>query len=81
MVDYSSAYNAIIRRPTLNTLRAATSTYHLLVRLPIEYGVGEARGDQSTTNECYVAMLDIEEQLSTISIEDRRSVVEPMEKL
>ena len=31
VVDCSSAYNVIIDRPTLNKLRAVTSTYHLLV--------------------------------------------------
>ena len=43
VVDYSSAYNAINRKPTLNALRAATSTYHLLVKFPTKYGTGEAR--------------------------------------
>ena len=71
VVNCSSAYNAIIRRPTLNILRATTSTYHLLVKFPTKYGVGEEKGDQAAARECYVAMLDMEEQLSTMSIEDR----------
>ena len=62
-------------------LRATTSTYHLLVKFPTEYSVGEARKDQATARECYVAMLGMDEQLSTMSIEDQRSMVEPMEKL
>ncbi|KAL5578025.1 hypothetical protein UlMin_019724 [Ulmus minor] len=33
VVDCPSSYNAIIRRPTLNAIRAVTSTYHLL---PVE---------------------------------------------
>ena len=70
VVDYSSAYNAIIGRPTLNALRATTSIYHLLVKFSTEYNVGEAIGDQATSRECYVAMLDMDEQLSTMSIED-----------
>ena len=61
VVDCSSAYNAIIGRPTLNALRGTTSIYHLLVKFPIEYSVGEARGDQATARECYVAMLDMDE--------------------
>jgi hypothetical protein len=36
VVDCPSAYNVIIGRPTLNKLRAVTSTYHLLVRFPTE---------------------------------------------
>ena len=39
--DYSSAYNAIIGRPTLNSWKAITSTYHLMVKFPTEYRVGE----------------------------------------
>lgn len=45
VVDYSSTYNVIIGRQTLNALRVATSTSHLLVKFPTEYSVGEARGD------------------------------------
>ena len=45
VVDCSFTYNAIIGHPTLNTWQAATSTYHLLVKFPTEYGIGEARGD------------------------------------
>ena len=41
VVNYSSSYNAIIRWPTLNSLRAATSTYHLSVKLPTKYGIEE----------------------------------------
>jgi len=42
-------------------LRAATSTYHLLVKFPTEYGVEEARGDRATARECFVAMLNMDE--------------------
>ena len=41
LVDCSSSYNAIIGRSTLNSWKAVTSTYHLLVKFPIEYGVGQ----------------------------------------
>ena len=40
VVDYSSSYNAIIGRLTLNSWKAVTSTYHLSVNFPIEHGVG-----------------------------------------
>ena len=45
VVDCSSAYNAILGRPTLNTWKAVTSTYHLMIKFLTEYGVGEVRGD------------------------------------
>uniref|UniRef100_A0A2N9I423 Retrotransposon gag domain-containing protein n=1 Tax=Fagus sylvatica TaxID=28930 RepID=A0A2N9I423_FAGSY len=51
VVDCPSAYNVIIGRPTLNKLRAVTSTYHLLVRFPTEHGIGELKGDQATARE------------------------------
>ena len=40
VVDCSSSYNAIIGRPTLNSWKAITSTYHLSVKFPTEYGIG-----------------------------------------
>ena len=39
VVSCSSAYNAIVGRPTLNLWTAVTSTYHLLIKFPTEYGV------------------------------------------
>ena len=38
VVDCSSAYNAFIRQPTFNLWKAATSTYHLMIKFPTEYG-------------------------------------------
>ena len=40
VVDYSSSYNVIIERPTLNSWKTITSTYHLSVKFPTDYGVG-----------------------------------------
>ena len=41
VVYCSSLYNAIIGRPTLNSWRVVMSTYHLSVKFPTEYGIGE----------------------------------------
>ena len=46
IVDYPSPYNTIIGRPTLNKIRAVTSTYHLLVKFPMVGGIGILRWDQ-----------------------------------
>ena len=62
VVDCSSSYNAIIGKPTLNSWKAVTSTYHLSVKFPMEYGVGEVQGDQLVARECYLAMLTMDEQ-------------------
>ena len=41
VVYCSSFYNAIIGRPTLNSWKVVTSTYHLSVKFPTEHGVGQ----------------------------------------
>ena len=41
VVDCLSAYNAILERPTLNLWKVVTSTYHLMIKFPTDYGVGE----------------------------------------
>ena len=63
VVDYSSAYNAILGRPTLNSWKVVTSTYHLIIKFSTDYGVGELRGDQVAAQECYVAMMEIDDHL------------------
>ena len=63
MVDCSSFYNAIIGRPTLNSWKIVTSTYHLSVKFPIEYGVGQVQGNQLVARECYLVMLAMYEQV------------------
>ena len=76
MVDCSSSYNAIIRRPTLNSWKAITSTYHLSVKFPTEYKVGQVQGDQLAVRECYLAMLALDKQVQMINTEERRVVAE-----
>ena len=51
VVDCSPAYNTIIGRPTLNSWKAITLTYHLMIKFPTEYGVGELQGDQIAARE------------------------------
>ena len=70
VVDCSSTYNVIIRHPTLNAWKAATSTYHLLLKFPTKYGIRQARGDQMEAQERYVAMLEMDEQVTTRNIEE-----------
>ena len=81
VVDCLSLYNAIIGRPTLNSWKAVTSTYHLSVKFPTEYGIGQAQKDQLAVRECYLAMMALDELVQTMSIEERRVVAEPTEVL
>ncbi|KAL5569173.1 hypothetical protein UlMin_025748 [Ulmus minor] len=55
VVDCLSSYNAIIGRPTLNAIRAVTSTYHLLVKFPTIGGIGILKGDQQASRDIYEA--------------------------
>ena len=45
VVNCSLSYNAIIGRPTLNSWKAVTSTYHFFVKFPTNYEVGQVQGD------------------------------------
>lgn len=47
----------MLRRPTINNLKVVTSTYHLRLKLPTTAGVGEVRGEQVLTRECFVQEL------------------------
>ena len=81
MVDCLSAYNAILGRPMLNSWKVVTLTYHLMVKFPTDYGVGELCGSQVAARECYVAMMEMEDQIQAMNIEEHRMVMEPVEKL
>jgi hypothetical protein len=81
VVNCPSAYNAIISRPTLNRLRAVTSTYHLLIKFPTEHGIGEVRGDQIVARECYFTSLGFEGQNQAMTIEERKTPMKPSEEL
>ena len=70
VVDCLSAYNAILGCPTLCSWKAVTSTYHLMIKFPKKYGVGELLGDQATARECYIAMIDLEDQQKTMCIKE-----------
>ena len=63
VVDCLSSYNAIIGRPTLNSWKAVTSTYHLSVKFPMKYETGQVQGDQLAARECYLAMLTMDEHV------------------
>ena len=58
VVDQSSAYNIIIGRPTLNRLKAITSTYHLMMKFPTAKGIAVMNGDQSMARMCYIRGVD-----------------------
>ena len=81
MVDCSFVYNAILGRPTLNSWKAVTSTYHLMINFPTDYGVGELRRNQVVVHECYIDMMEMDNHLQAISIKEHRTMTEPVERL
>ena len=66
VVKCSSTYNAILGCPTLNSWKAVTSTYHLMIKFLMEYGVKKVRGDQVAARECYIVMLEMDDYLQTM---------------
>ena len=54
-----------------------TSTYHLSVKFPTNYGIRQVEGDQLAVK----AMLVMDEHVQKINIEERRVAVEPIEVL
>ena len=53
VVDTPSAYNAILGRPFLSSIRGALSIYHNVLKFPVGTRVGEIRGDQQVPRDCH----------------------------
>ncbi|XP_058111723.1 uncharacterized protein LOC131255046 [Magnolia sinica] len=54
VVNVPLVHNVILSRPSLDAMRAVVSTYHLMMKFPIEGGVKYLRGDQREAQRCYV---------------------------
>ena len=52
-----------------------------MIKFPTEYGVGEVCKDQVAACECYIAMLEMDDHLQTMTIEEQRTIVKPVEGL
>ena len=65
----------------LNSWKAATSTYHLMIKFHTEYGIGELRGNQVAAQECYITMLEMEDHQQTMCIGEQQTMAEPVEEL
>ena len=80
-MDYPSSYNVIIRWPTLNKWKVATSIYCLKVKFPMDNGVGEVKGDQVLARECYQAVLAAKESHTWVIEEKDEDKVEALETM
>ena len=57
IVDAPTAYNVLLGRPSLNTIKAIPSAYHMVIKFPTTNGVGMVRGDQRVARKCYSASM------------------------
>ena len=53
IVDAPSVYNMLLGRPSLNTIKAIPSAYHMMIKFPTTSGVIMVQGDQHLARECY----------------------------
>ena len=65
----------------MNSWKAVTSTYHLMIKFPTKYEVGEVRGDQVAAREYYIAMLEMDDNQQTMCIKEQQTIAEPVEEL
>lgn len=59
VVKAPSSYNDILGLPTLNCLKAVTSTYQFKIKFPSPMGVGEVQGEQVSAPKCYKQELEV----------------------
>ncbi|XP_077221986.1 uncharacterized protein LOC143855806 [Tasmannia lanceolata] len=69
VVRATSVYNAILGRPSQNLIRAVTSAYHQKMKFITPNGVGEVRGDQPQSRECYAMALKGKNAVESLPIE------------
>ena len=81
IVDCPLSYNVILGRPTLNRLKAATSTYYLKVKFLTLHGIREITGEQLLAKECYQAVLASRENHTWIVEEEPPKLMEEMENI
>ena len=86
VVEAPSAYNVILRRPTLNQAKAVVLTYSLVVKFPTPQGVGILRGDQVTARSWYVTSRHRNAASKTLNVEEvdsrkEKEGVSPVEEL
>ena len=52
-----------------------------MIKFPTDYGVEELRGNQVAVRECYIAMLEMEDQQQTMCIGEQWALAESVEEL
>ncbi|XP_022158943.1 uncharacterized protein LOC111025398 [Momordica charantia] len=57
VIDYASSNNAILEKPTIHMLKVIPSTHHQSLKFPTLGGIGEIKGEQLISRECYYTSL------------------------
>ena len=74
-VDYPSAFNRVIGRPLLRTLKVVTSIHYLTMMFPMTAGIGKVREKQWDFKECYNKSLKLtdkrEKPLQVLDVEKK----------
>ena len=52
-----------------------------MIKFPTHYGVGELQGNQVAARECYIAMIEMENQQQMMCVREQRAIAEPIEEL
>ena len=81
IIDCPSSYNVILGRPTLNCVKAATSTYCLKVKFPTPHRIREICDDQLLAKECYQAILASRENHTWMVEEEPPKPIEEAENI
>ena len=57
IVDAPSTYTRLMGKPSLNAIMVIPFAYNMIVKFPMENGVGMVRGDQRVDRECYLTSM------------------------
>nr|XP_009762721.1 PREDICTED: uncharacterized protein LOC104214707 [Nicotiana sylvestris] len=58
IMDKDTAYNAIIGRPWIHTMRVIPFSLYQVIKFPTLWGIFSIRGEKRTSRECYHIALD-----------------------
>ena len=59
VVKCLSTFNGVLGRPLLKALKAVTSIHCLTIKFPTTVGIGQVRGQQCDSRECYSRSLEL----------------------
>ncbi|XP_019253929.1 PREDICTED: uncharacterized protein LOC109232628 [Nicotiana attenuata] len=58
IIDQATAYNGIVGRPWIHSMRVVPSSLYQVIKFPTPWGIFSIRGEQRTSRECYNIAMD-----------------------